>query len=199
MLSKIIVNIVFYFFLVSFLLATDDNISVRIIPQLDGIHSLTTKLKVGILFNIKKPWHIYANNPGESGRAPNIKFIDEVGTTVSSSIEWMYPESLFDLGIQTYVYKQNAFLIAELSLPKVLFHSKQSLFLKAIIDWAECSNVCINRNTTIPIEIPIEECNTDNPHFIQHYKQYENLYPIKNLVRATANLNNSLLHLSIRI
>src|ERR1017187_9296894 len=64
----------------------------------------------GVHFQIDPGWHIYWQNPGDSGFATEIEWQLPAGMS-AGSILWPAPEKLRDQDLLTYIYKDDVVLL----------------------------------------------------------------------------------------
>lgn len=94
----------------------------------------------GIQFKPAAGWHLYWNNPGDSGIAPVIEWALPVGV-IPGEAQWPVPVKLTEEGLATFVYRDAFVLRVPLKLEGQF--SPGPLTLKAKIKWQECATQCV--------------------------------------------------------
>ena len=71
--------------------------SVSLVSELDEVKE-NENFYIGLRFIIKKDWHIYWKNPGDSGTSPRVKWRD--GLSIGA-IDWPYPKKISFVEVTT--------------------------------------------------------------------------------------------------
>lgn len=124
-----------------------------------------------ILFrlNIKKDWHTYWRNPGDSGMPTDIQIETKDNVKVSDIIWTEIPEKFPFDDLANFGFDKEENLIVKVD-PKDI---GKDINLKANIFWLVCKEECIPQDTIINITIPYSEKAEMN---------YENQAIIENLI-----------------
>lgn len=97
-------------------------------------------LWVGVLFRLDPGWHIYWQNPGDSGQPPKVEWQLPQGFT-AGSILWPVPIRLTTGSIVDYGYEGQVLLLVPLST-----RSKQKTMLPTVsanLKYIVCREICI--------------------------------------------------------
>jgi DsbC/DsbD-like thiol-disulfide interchange protein len=98
-------------------------------------------LWVGVLFRLDPGWHIYWQNPGDSGEPPKIQWALPPGSS-AGSIRWPQPIRLGTGSIIDYGYEGQVLLMAPIEGPAT--HSATPIpRLSADVRYIVCRDVCI--------------------------------------------------------
>ena len=111
--------------------------------------------------NIAEPYHIYAQDPGESGMATTFKWKLPKGITVESS-EWPPFEKKEFSGIKNNVYQKKLSVLTTFAVSPNIARTK-SLPIGCDISWLVCHDTCIPEHTTIMMDIPLAKTSVINP------------------------------------
>src|SRR5579863_1852535 len=79
------------------------NLTVELVPECDSIEPGQV-FWVGVHFKLKKHWHIYWQNPGDSGVSPRIRWSLPQGFTIGA-IQWPYPKKLKNTSLVDFGYE----------------------------------------------------------------------------------------------
>jgi DsbC/DsbD-like thiol-disulfide interchange protein len=115
--------------------------------------SVATGVLVGLQFQMEKGWHIYWENPGDSGEPPKVQWQVPAGFRVGA-IEWPAPEKLTAPSIVDYGYENDVLLFAPLSVPTKLPNGK-SVTLAANVNWLVCREMCIPGKARVSLTLPV--------------------------------------------
>ena len=112
------------------------------------------ELTVAVYFKIKKGWHLYWKNPGDSGVPINIKWslrgknknLDKY--FIAGPLQWPTPHRMDALpSIATFGYEDELLLASVLTLTeageKNFSKLPDELIIRAEIDWLVCKESCI--------------------------------------------------------
>lgn len=111
---------------------------------------------VGVWFQMEKGWHIYWENPGDSGEPPKIEWQVPPGFHVGT-VEWPAPEKLTAPSIVDYGYENEVLLFAPLSVPASLRDRERgSVTLGAKVNWLVCREMCIPGKAQLSLTLPVK-------------------------------------------
>lgn len=110
-------------------------------------------LPIALQFKIAPGWHIYWENPGDSGQATRATFSGPEGSTFSS-LTFPGPKR-FDLagGIKNFGYDDKAALFAEAKVPEG--YTGETVDLQAEVKWLVCHDRCIPQSKTVSLTLPV--------------------------------------------
>jgi len=110
---------------------------------------------LGLRFKLKKGWHIYWRNPGDSGQAPSVKWDLPKGFR-AGEILWPVPKKLPASGMLDYGYEGEVLLPVPLEVPKQA-KPGQEVLLSAKVKWLVCHEVCLPGEATLKLQLPIKD------------------------------------------
>jgi len=135
----------------SFSPALSQTVSTNLVADLSGFNTQNS-FALGVLFKIKPGWHIYWQNPGDSGLPTRINFDLPVNFKQGETI-WPVPKSIERSGnIIDYGYENEVLLWKIIKLPDG-YSAQNKIPVKANINWVSCKEVCKPGNSTLEIEI----------------------------------------------
>jgi thiol:disulfide interchange protein DsbD len=103
--------------------------------------SLGTTLWMGLRFQAEPGWHIYWQNPGDSGEPPRVEWRLPVGIT-AGGMQWPTPKRLGTKSIVDYGYAGDTMLLTRLRVDGK-FHGNATPSVGAAVSWVVCSDICI--------------------------------------------------------
>lgn len=106
-------------------------------------------LWAAVTFTMPKGWHIYWQNPGDSGVATSLEWSLPAGLK-AGDILWPAPERIDTGGIINYGYNDKATLLVPLTPERK--NLKGNLSVKAT--WLACHDICIPESATLTAKLP---------------------------------------------
>jgi DsbC/DsbD-like thiol-disulfide interchange protein len=109
---------------------------------------------VGFHFRMQKDWHIYWQNPGDSGQAPSITWTLPDGFS-AGDILWPTPQRITLPSLADYGYTNETVLMVPIQAPANL---KPGHFVRfsAHIRWLVCNEICIPGDMTFNVRLVIK-------------------------------------------
>jgi thiol:disulfide interchange protein DsbD len=107
---------------------------------------------VGVKLDIAPGWHVYWQNPGDSGIETAIDWNLPAGL-IASPIHWPSPEAQPYSGLMNYGYSNQVILPVSIT-PQQAF---DTVLLQAKISWLACKDICIPESATLRLDVPISD------------------------------------------
>lgn len=117
---------------------------------------------VGFHFHMQRGWHIYWQNPGDSGQAPSVQWILPEGFA-AGEIQWPTPQRLPLSSLADYGYTNEVTLMVPLTAPPDL---KVGHFerVSAKIHWLVCQEICLPGNASLNLRLPVRKKASPYPY-----------------------------------
>jgi thiol:disulfide interchange protein len=112
-----------------------------------------TPFWVGLQLRIAPGWHVYWQNPGDSGDRVRIRWQLPPGAT-AGEIQWPYPQRLPVGPLMNFGYRNQVLLLSQITPPAALTPG-QTLNLQAQASWLVCREDCIPEATTLNLSLPV--------------------------------------------
>lgn len=106
----------------------------------------------GIQFKMEPEWHVYWQNPGDSGSEIKLDWTLPEGVT-AGAILWPVPEKFTEAGFATFVYFGDVTLLVPLTVSSGAVSGERDLRVR--IRWQECKKECILANTNLATRISV--------------------------------------------
>ncbi len=104
-------------------------------------------VRLGLRFLVAPGWHIYWQNPGDAGAAPELTLSLPPGTR-TGPINWPAPERITEGPLMTFAYT------GEVLLPFGLTPSGNTrLDVAAHVDWLVCNDVCVPESGDFKLQL----------------------------------------------
>jgi thiol:disulfide interchange protein/DsbC/DsbD-like thiol-disulfide interchange protein len=107
--------------------------------------------KVALKLTLDPHWHVYWQNPGDSGIPPKVIWDLPEGFQVTP-IQWPYPERIEVGPLVNFGYQGTVLFVQEI-LPPDSFKPGTKLTLKAKAKWLVCEDVCIPGSADLQLRL----------------------------------------------
>jgi len=125
---------------------------VQLVSEQNAVFSGKT-FWVGIDFILDDGWHMYWQNPGDSGLAPKIKWQLPSGIK-AGNIRWPYPQRM-DVGpLTTFGYEHELLLLVPVRVDQS-FQDAVNVSLRARVDWLACREECVPGRAQLNLTLPV--------------------------------------------
>ncbi len=122
-------------------------------------------LTVGVRFQLEEHWHVYWQNPGDSGEAPRLRWTLPEGWQ-AGPIAWPTPQRIPTGPLVNYGYEGEALLPVELTPPAGASGTAR-IALKAT--WLVCREDCIPGKHVFEFDLPVRPAGSEaaplDPHW----------------------------------
>ncbi len=109
-------------------------------------------LWLGLHFELIPHWHVYWRNPGDSGKAPTVRWRLPEGWT-AGDIHWPVPKRLRVGPLTNYGYEGTVTFLVPVQLPETPL-ADMPLVVGADVDWLVCREECIPESGRLSITLP---------------------------------------------
>jgi len=109
-------------------------------------------LWVGLLFRLDPGWHIYWQNPGDSGEPPEVQWQLPAGFS-AGAIRWPQPIRLVTGTVVDYGYEGRVLLMVPIKGPLAL-HSTRMPSVSADVKYIVCREICIPGKAHVTLAAP---------------------------------------------
>lgn len=110
-------------------------------------------LWVGLQFKLQSGWHIYWQNPGDSGEPPKIQWDLPTGFHAGDFL-WPYPERIEAPSIVDYGYSNGVVLLAPITAPSDL-PAHGSVTLGGQVHYLVCREICVPAKASVQLVLPV--------------------------------------------
>jgi DsbC/DsbD-like thiol-disulfide interchange protein len=130
-------------------------VKVTVIAERDAVPPGGT-LTLGVRLAIEPNWHVYWENPGDSGLPTKVEISAPPGFEVGP-VRFPIPTRHEDAGdIVTYVHENELVLLVDVQVPKGLVPGTQAAF-GAHASWLVCKEICVPGKGEAQLELPVVE------------------------------------------
>jgi thiol:disulfide interchange protein DsbD len=128
------------------------HVTVELIADRD--HARPGTQWLGLRFALEPGWHIYWQNPGDSGGPPEVQWQLPTGM-MTSPIEWPVPQRIDVDGLINYGYQNTVVLPVRLAVAADVPTSP--VVLRATLRWIMCRDICVPGAASIALTWPLDD------------------------------------------
>ncbi|MCX6537685.1 MAG: protein-disulfide reductase DsbD family protein [Acidobacteria bacterium] len=107
---------------------------------------------MGLQFTLEPGWHIYWQNPGDSGTPPDTQWQLPAGVW-ASPVEWPLPERIDEAGSVNYGYRGHVVLPFTLTIAPSA--AGAPLAVRAAVQWLVCRDMCVAGKAALELKFPL--------------------------------------------
>ena len=127
---------------------------------------------IGFFFHLKPGWHTYWSYEGEVGKPLKVSWSLPEGVTLSL-LPWPLPDRHEDTvsenkKIYSFIYEKEVLIPFQLKIPEN--YKLPKVNITAHLEWLICKDVCLFRETSLSLELPIAKYSTR--HFKRNSKTF---------------------------
>ncbi|MGU3536239.1 protein-disulfide reductase DsbD family protein [Methylobacterium sp. A54F] len=112
-----------------------------------------TPFTVGIRMAMKRGWHVYWRNPGDSGLPPEVTWTLPAGFS-AAPIQWPTPERIPVATLMNYGYEGTVTLLVTMTPPPSL-DPAEPVRLAGRLSYLVCEEICIPGSADIALSLPV--------------------------------------------
>lgn len=133
------------------------------------------KIWLGVHFSLEKDWHIYWQNPGDSGQPPVFRWQLPPGF-VAGGVQWPRPQKLKHSSLADYGYEDAAMLLVPVRAPGNLESgSKAEITLQA--KWLICREICLPDQALLHLSLPVSSAPAEDKNYARLFADARKLLP----------------------
>lgn len=172
-----------------------ENVEVELISEVENIQP-SVPFWVALHFKIREGWHIYWQNPGDSGIPPTIDWQLPNGFKVGE-INWPYPQR-FPVGpLVNFGYQDEITLPIEIT-PSDNLKDNERVKFTANTEWLVCEVECIPERGTLNLTLPVTNTAAEiNQKRANDFETARLAFPKRSPWQVTANLTAAELKLHV--
>jgi DsbC/DsbD-like thiol-disulfide interchange protein len=110
-------------------------------------------LWVGLLFRLDPGWHVYWQNPGDSGEPPKVQWQLPKGFR-AGLFEWPTPIRLGSGSVIDYGYQAQVLLMTPVTVP-IGAKTSSTAAIAADVKYIVCSDICIPGKAHVTVTLPV--------------------------------------------
>jgi len=131
--------------------ANGGNAFVSFLPDAESVAPGDT-IVVGLKFDVAPGWHIYWENPGDSGLPARIDWARSEGATGTGIHSWPAPHEQPLDGLMNYGYEGEVVLLFDVAVDP---DAKGDILLDADVSYLICLDICIPEDVKLRLSLPV--------------------------------------------
>lgn len=147
---------------------------------------------LGLKIQLKKGWHTYWQNPGDTGLPAKLKLSNNVKT---GELLYPHPQVIRVAGTTSFAYKNETILFSKIHIK----NAKANTRLIAKAQWLECREVCLNAKHTFTLDLPQGKPPLVNGAIVKTFDSYRARLPRPFIKKVKFSKNGDKLILSLPI
>lgn len=181
MLKKLLLSIIFCIIFacnawaISFSQRTE-LVDMIVIPEYKTISKDVKNLSIIAEVNIKKGWHLYWDNPGDTGDPTTLTFFESPYYIETANIHSAPQKSVFENIITSYIYKQKLYFKTTFGLKNL--NNAARLPFNLVLSYTACSESCFPETISLNFALPINNAAEKNPTYVKSLLEAENTFPL---------------------
>ena len=168
---------------------SDEYVKLNIIPEYNSISYDTQFISFISEIEIAKGWHLYWDNPGDTGDAVKLislsPFLRELKSEKSKP-----SKAVFEDIITSYVFKDKMYIKSTYSLKNI---SNNDLSFNFLLNYTACKDECITKELPVNISINITNEEKYNNYYSETISATKDIFP--KTLTPTASVNKNILNL----
>lgn len=170
-----------------------DHVSLNLTPEYQTLSPDTKTLTVIAEINIAPNWHIYWDNPGDTGDPTTLIFYDSPYYTKTKATHTAPKKSVFNELITTYIYRQKLYHKITFDLNNL--NQESNLSFTAVLTYTVCREECLPETIKINMNLPVKAEIEKNPSYLDKLLKAESTFPLP--LETSFKLKNESFLLSI--
>ncbi len=131
---------------------------------------------VALRLDIEDGWHVYWENPGDSGMKTTISWSLPPGFE-AGPLQWPYPEVVAEGPYVTYAYHGDVLAPVEIRVPAELA-TEQAVVLEARADWLVCKDICLPEAADLRLVLSVTTADpAPDPFWAERFRETRGLLP----------------------
>ena len=110
-------------------------------------------VQIGVELVIPAGWHVYYEEPGDSGKPTSIEWTLPEKFT-ASDLRWQRPHKFEEDGLKTYGYENSTFIVTTVTVPDTV-KPGETVTIKAKVSWLACKETCVPGSAEVTLTLPV--------------------------------------------
>ena len=166
-----------------------DVVQLTLIPEYKTLNHQTKEISVIAEIDIKKDWHIYWDNPGDTGDPTNLFYLESPYYKETETLHSAPEKSVFNDMITTYVHRKKLYFKSNFTLNHI--DKLKHLPISVILTYTACQKECQPEKIKLNIALPIEAKQEINPTYVKKLFDAEKTFPLPLAVFARLSDKNA--------
>lgn len=170
-----------------------DLVNLTVVPEYKTLAYNTQNLTIIAEIDIKKGWHLYWDNPGDTGDPTTLIYFESPHYVETANIHTAPKKSVFEEIITSYIYTQKVYFKTTFKLNAN--DNLSRLPFNAVLSYTVCGESCFPETIPLSFALPVGKKAEKNPTYLKSSLEAENTFPLP--LAATAALENNFLEFDV--
>lgn len=172
---------------------TEDLITLNITPEYKTLSPDTTEITLISTIDIKNGWHLYWDNPGDTGDPTTLTFFESPYYKITENTHSAPKKSVFDEIITSYIHRKKLYYKTTFKVDNL--RGLNRLPFNLVLSYTACNESCLPGTISMDFALPIANKAENNPTYLASLLAAENTFPV--LLNASAGMKDKFLELQI--
>ncbi len=172
---------------------TEDMVTLSVSPEYKTLSPDLTEITLISSVDIKSGWHLYWDNPGDTGDPTTLVFFESPYYEITENIHSAPKKSVFDEIITSYIHTKKLYYKTTFKINKLQGLSR--LPFNLVLSYTACNESCLPGSINLTFALPIAAKEEKNPTYLASLLRAENTFPV--LLNANAGVKDKLLELQV--
>ena len=151
------------------------HVSLTLTPEYKVLSPSSSEISFITAIDIKPNWHIYWDNPGDSGDPTILTYYDSPHYTIKDSTHSAPLKSVFNNIITSYIHKERLYYKTDFELKNLTAIKK--LHFNLVLSYTVCQRECLPEIINLKFSLPINQKPQKNLEYIEHLSKAELTFP----------------------
>lgn len=172
---------------------TEDMVALKVTPEYKILSPDITEITLISTIDIKSGWHLYWDNPGDTGEPTTLTFFESPYYEIVENVHSAPQKSVFDEIITSYIHTKKLYHKTTFKIKNL--HNLSELPFSLVLSYTACSESCLPGAIKLDLVLPITKKHEKNPIYLASLLEAENTFPI--LLNANIGIKDKFLELQI--
>ena len=152
------------------------HVNLSLIPQYQTLDADTTDISLLAKIEIAPGWHIYWQNPGDTGDPTTITFFDTPYYEHSEQTRSSPEKIVFNELITTYLHHQQLYIKNLVTFKNA--ENLTSLPFELVLSYSVCQEECLPEKIDLKFDLPLTATAEPNPDYLSESSIAESTFPL---------------------
>ena len=163
------------------------HVNLSVIPEYQTLESNKTDITLLAKIEIAPGWHIYWQNPGDTGDPTTLTFFDTPYYNTSEQTRSAPQKIIFNELITTYLHHQQLYIKNKVALKDI--SAIKDLPFELVLSYSVCQEECLPEKINLKFSLPISTQSEQNPQYLPELLIAENTFPLP--VQSSVQITNN--------
>ena len=152
-----------------------EHVSLTLTPEYNVLSSRASEISFIAEIDIKPTWHIYWDNPGDSGDPTILTYYDSPHYAIKDNTHSAPLKSVFNDIITSYIHKERLYYKTDFELSNL--SETKNLSFNLILSYTVCQKECLPEIINLEFSLPVDKEGKKNLDYIEKLSKAELTFP----------------------